>query len=308
MKIAALMIMTNLPEKNGVIASLLPAGSVSVGQRMIAAFQAAGISEILIVTGPDGKKVQRQLAGNGVLFLSNPAYASSSLMDSLRLGLSCLGDSYDRILITPGDVPLFRPDTVKALLSTAAPVAVPVYSRMNGLPVCVDRCAAGMLLENTAPATLEAAIESCPVEKARIPVTDSGVVIRTEGLEQKKEAIARHSSLLLRPVVEITLNREYPLYNEKLSILLHLVEETRSVRLACNRMQVSYSAAWQLLNSAEDALGFPLIERSRGGSAGGSALTEKGRQLMEAYDGFCAKIREKAAEAFQRFLQDSPEL
>ena len=41
MKTAALMILTHLPEENGVIAALRSAGSVSVGQRMIAAFQCA---------------------------------------------------------------------------------------------------------------------------------------------------------------------------------------------------------------------------------------------------------------------------
>ncbi|MGM9660552.1 MAG: NTP transferase domain-containing protein [Faecousia sp.] len=305
MKTAALIIMTNLPEKNGVIASMRSAGSVPVGQRMIAAFQRAQVSLIVVVTGPDGKMVEQKFAQNGVLFLRNQQYHSCSIMDSVRMGLRFLGKQYDRILITPGDVPLFRPATVDALLASGAPVAVPVYRKMHGFPICVDRYAAEKLLEGETTSGLEGAVRTCPAEKAWISVPDPGVVIRTEGLGQKKEAIARHNELLLRPVVEITLNGELSVYNEKLSTLLHLVDETRSVRLACNLMQMSYSAAWHMLNSAEDGLGFPLIERIRGGSVGGSVLTGRGRKLMEAYDAFSAVVRENAAAAFGDYFPGS---
>ena len=302
MKTAALMILTHLPEENGVIAALRSAGSVSVGQRMIAAFQCAQVSRIVAVTGPDAKKVQRALARNGVLFLRNPEYAHTTMMDSVRMGLRFLQGSCDRILLTPGDVPLFSPETVRVLLGSTASIAIPVYSQMHGFPICVDRDGAARLLENETPSTLEEAVRFCPAEKAWIPVSDPGVVIRTEGLEQKKEVIARHNRLLLRPVVDISLDGQFPLYNEKLSTLLHLVDETRSVRLACNLMQMSYSAAWRMLNFAEDALGYPLIERIRGGSSGGSVLTRKGRELVDAYDGFSSKIREKAAALFEDFF------
>lgn len=307
MKTAALIIMTHLPEQNGVLASLRSAGSVSVGQRMITAFQCAQVSRIVVVTGPDGKKVEQKLAQNGVLFLRNQKYDSTSMMDSVRMGLRFLGEKYDRILITPGDVPLFSPETVKVLVGSVSSVAVPVYSQMHGFPICVDQCAAKKLLENDTSVTLEEAIPACPAEKAWISVSDPGVIIRTEGLDQKKEAIARHNELLLRPVVDISLNGELPLYNDRLSTLLHLVEETRSVRLACNRMQMSYSAAWHMLNSVEDALGYPLIERIRGGSVGGSVLTERGRRLMEAYDGFSAKLQEKATALFAVFFRTDAE-
>lgn len=308
MKAAALIILTHLPEKNGVIAPLLPAGTVSVGQRMIASFQAAGICPVAVVTGPEEKKCRQNLAGSGVLFLENPHFETGSRMDSVRIGLRFLMEKFDRILVTPGDVPLFDPETVKALLRCEASLAVPVYSRMHGYPICLDRLAAGKLMEDRAAKTLEEAAASCPVEKREISVPDPGVVIRAEGLEQKKEAIARHSRKLLRPAVSVCLNGEMPLYDERLSALLHLVDETHSVRLSCSLMQMSYSAAWNMLNSAEDALGFPLIERIRGGTVGGSILTEKGRKLMQAYDGFSGKIRERAEEAFAVFLQENTEL
>ena len=83
------------------------------------------------------------------------------------------------------------------------------------------------------------------------------------------------------------------------------MEETRSVRLACELMQISYSSGWNMLNAAEDALGFPLITRLRGGAiGGGSVLTQKGRALMIAYDRLSAEVRENALRLFAEYFQD----
>lgn len=92
---------------------------------------------------------------------------------------------------------------------------------------------------------------------------------------------------LSRPITEVTLYNGGPLYDPRLSMLLHLVEDTHSVRDACSLIQMSYSAAWNMLNRVEDELGFPLITRNRGGASGsGSGLTLKGKLLMDAYDQF----------------------
>ena len=86
-------------------------------------------------------------------------------------------------------------------------------------------------------------------------------------------------------------------------MLLHLVDDTRSVRDACSLMQISYSAAWNLLNQVEDELGFPLVTRIRGGSTGsGSVLTEKGRALMDAYDRYVQQLNQEAQNLFKAYF------
>ena len=58
--------------------------------------------------------------------------------------------------------------------------------------------------------------------------------------------------------------------------LMHLVEETGSLSEACRRMEMAYSKGWKITKRAEEDLGFPLMEGSRGGSHGGkTTLTEK---------------------------------
>lgn len=50
--------------------------------------------------------------------------------------------------------------------------------------------------------------------------------------------------------------------------LMHHVEETGSLSEACRCMGMAYSKGWRIMKHAEEDLGFPLMEGSRGGSRG----------------------------------------
>ena len=114
---------------------------------------------------------------------------------------------------------------------------------------------------------------------------------------------------LSRPITEVTLYNGGPLYDPRLSMLLHLVEDTHSVRDACSLMQMSYSAACNMLNRVEDELGFPLITRNRGGASGsGSGLTLKGKLLMDTYDQFAEHLNREAQALYGKFFNSLVEV
>ena len=114
---------------------------------------------------------------------------------------------------------------------------------------------------------------------------------------------------LSRPITEVTLYNGGPLYDPRLSMLLHLLEDTHSVRDACSLMQMSYSAAWNMLNRVENELGFPLITRNRGGASGsGSGLTLKGKLLMDAYDQFAEHLNREAQALYGNFFNSLVEV
>ncbi len=94
------------------------------------------------------------------------------------------------------------------------------------------------------------------------------------------------------------------IFTSKLAILLHLIDETGSVREASERMQLSYSTIWGLLNQAGKASDHPLVLRKRSGSDGsGCELSEKGRQMMESYDQYCAVLKKKADDLYREMFQ-----
>ena len=301
MKIGALIVTTGLTRVSGVTALLSQVGSISAGQRMISAFQCAEVSLIGLVVGPEDKKSERQLAQTGVIFLRCPE--GTGFFRGLQEGLSFLRGKFDRVFVVPGDVPLFLPSTLKAMLQSTASLVIPETKHVNGYPLLLDRRAMEFLLAQPDYAAAEDAIRQGALPLESVHTEDSGILLRGEDMTHRKPLIRNHNRQLSRPLTEVTLHSGGPLYDPRLSMLLHLVEDTRSVRDACSLMQISYSAAWNMLNRVEDELGFPLVTRIRGGSTGsGSVLTEKGKTLMEAYDHFSEHMNLAAKELYEQFF------
>lgn len=86
--------------------------------------------------------------------------------------------------------------------------------------------------------------------------------------------------------------------------LLRLVDETRSLHKAAGVMDMSYTKAWRLVNDIEQALGKPVLVRTRGGTdGGGSTLTVDGKALLSAYDGFVRAMEKAGQRAFKTYFE-----
>ena len=92
------------------------------------------------------------------------------------------------------------------------------------------------------------------------------------------------------------------------AMLLHRVEELRSLRAAAMSMEMAYSKAWKIIRMSEEGLGFRLLDSTTGGKNGGGAvLTERARKMLAAYDDYCAELRAWATQRFEErfaFFQD----
>lgn len=301
MKIGALIVTTGLPRVSGVAALLPEVGSICAGQRMISAFQAVGISRIVLVVGPEDKKAERQLAQTGVVFLR--CGEDATFFHGIRHGLSYMKEKYDRIFLVPGDTSLFLPSTLEAMLKSKASLVLPEMKHVSGYPMLMDRVVADFLLKQPDYVTAQEAVRTGGFSIDSVPVEDSGILLRSDDMTYRKDLIRHHNCQLARPVMEVTLCKGGSLYDSRLSMLLHLVEETRSVRDACSLMQISYSAAWNMLNQAEEELGFLLVDRVRGGSEGsGSVLTPKGQALLEAYDRYGEYLHQEAQRLYKTYF------
>ena len=87
------------------------------------------------------------------------------------------------------------------------------------------------------------------------------------------------------------------------NMLLMLIDETRSVRAAGQRMQLSYSSCWNLIHTLESQLNFTLIQRTQGGAGGSqSRLTQRGLLLLERFDAYERKLRETALSLYDSYF------
>ncbi len=83
--------------------------------------------------------------------------------------------------------------------------------------------------------------------------------------------------------------------------LIRRVEETKSLLRAANRMGMSYSKAWCLIQNLEKRLGFALLERRVGGpSGGGSKVTPQGVELLAHYELFQKEVKEALEKIYER--------
>ena len=88
-------------------------------------------------------------------------------------------------------------------------------------------------------------------------------------------------------------------YGPGVEQLLKAVEKHRSLRAAAASMSMAYSKAWTVVRNAEDGLGFHLLTSTAGGKHGGGAeLTDEARQIMAAYETYCARLNEYGQALF----------
>ena len=305
MTTAALIVAAGMSSRMGDFKPLLNIGSISIAQRVVATFQQAGVEKIVMITGYNATALEKHLAGNGVVFLRNENYRSTQMFDSVCIGLRYLRDKCDRLLFTPVDIPLFTAGTVRALLDSGAALACPAVDGETGHPTLISASLFDAILADPGDRGLRGALERCGAEMLRLPVEDRGVLHDADTPEDYKALLRYHNEQLVRPVLSLALARETVFFDSRTAMLLQLIDETRSVRTACQRMQMSYSSGWNVIRRLESQLGRTLVQRSQGGAGGGkSSLTEDGQRLLSRYEAYAAALREEAQRLYGRFFED----
>lgn len=104
---------------------------------------AAGVDEVVVVTGHESQRVKDALAGESVRVVHNPHY-DQGLSTSMVAGIAALGDDVDAALVCLGDMPRVTPRHVQRLLAAFDPIegrtiCVPTFNGKRGNPVLWDR-------------------------------------------------------------------------------------------------------------------------------------------------------------------------
>lgn len=303
METGAVVVAAGMSSRMGEFKPMLNIGSISVAQRVISTLQQAGVRRIVIVTGYQAEHLERHLSNMGVVFLRNENYETTEMFDSAKIGLAYLKDKCDKILFTPVDIPLFTAATVGRLLDSEAELAAPEHEGRMGHPILLRAKHVEAILGDCGEGGLKGAIGRLGVPMTPVPVKDFGTLRDADTPEEFEELLKLHNEQLMRPVVSLKLAREITFLDEKLVMLLQLVEETGSVRKACGHMQISYSSGWNMLHNLESQLSSPLLVRSQGGPKGGeSRLTAEGKKIITRYVKFQEELRNYADFLYDKYF------
>lgn len=303
MEIGALIVAAGMSSRMGDFKPMLSIGSISVAQRVVATLTQAGVGKIVMVTGYNATALERHLAGNGIIFLRNENYQTTQMFDSVKIGLAYLQDKCDKVLFTPVDIPLFTAKTVKTLLNSQAPLAAPICEGVQGHPILIAKHLIPEILSDCGQMGLRGAIDRCSAQMLQIAVEDFGTIHDADTPEEFSQLLEYHNSQLVRPVINVSLNKEKPFFDSKIAMLLTLVDETKSVRAAGQRMQLSYSSCWNIIRTLESQLSYTLIERNQGGAGGStSVLTQRGKELLERYQAYEKALKEHANGLYEQYF------
>ncbi len=303
MQIGALIVAAGMSSRMGEFKPMLSIGSISIAQRVIATLSQAGVRKIVMVTGYNATILERHLAGNGIIFLRNEDYETTQMFDSVKIGLRYLLDKCDKVLFTPVDVPLFTAKTVKAILDSGASLAAPMCDGKQGHPILISNSLIPEILNDCGEMGLKGAMDRCSIPLLRLNVEDPGTIHDADTPEDFSALVEYHNSQLVRPVINISLTKEKPFFDSKIAMLLMLIDETKSVRAAGQRMQLSYSSCWNIIRTLESQLNYTLIERNQGGAGGStSVLTDRGRELLKRYHAYEQLLKDQANALYDQYF------
>lgn len=308
-KYAAVIAAAGLSARMHEFKPMMVLGDRTIIESVIENLRGAGVSEIVVVTGYKSELLRKHLRPLGVTICENPDYATTKMYDSICLGLEALTPGYDAVYITPGDVPLVLPETMKAMQGLPADIVRPICDGALGHPVLFDARLVDGLLEYSGEKGLLGAITAlhCPVMD--LPVNDWGVLMdadtRADFKAMKKKAMKDRSKGKLWPDVQIILARADNILTTESAQFLEMISHMGTIQSACASVHMSYSKGWRMLNNMEKELGYPILERSAGGArGGGTLLTKEGVLLLERYQSYCEKVRGYAEKLFVEIFEE----
>ena len=285
MSATAIILAAGEPKQMSHFQPMLKLSGKSVVRRQISAFRAAGVNDILVVTGYHAGMLERHLAAEAVRFVKNENYAASDMMASVQCGIRALTPGCDRALITPGDVPYLNAQTIEKLLKSQKPVAIPSCQGSAGHPAMVRKSCFAALLDYKGERGLRGALSQWKSETEFVPTDEHGMLIDIN-TEQDYEREQREQTPQISPVLSAALSVSIgnTAIDERGIRLLECIEREQSLQRGAISAELSYSNAWLTLNRMEEALGCRLVERKLGGATGGgSSLTMDGRNWVSRY-------------------------
>jgi len=140
--IAALILAAGQSKRMGQPKMLLPWGKTTVLETVIATFKAAGVDDILVVTGGNRERVET-LVKDPARTIFNRHYDAGEMLSSVQAGLAGLNPDTEAVMIGLGDQPQVQERSVQAVLSeyrrSGASLVVPSFQMRRGHPWLVAR-------------------------------------------------------------------------------------------------------------------------------------------------------------------------
>ncbi len=287
---------------------MLPFGGSTIAGHIVTMLKDMGISPVIVVTGYRAEELEAHLSYAGVRFVRNERYRETEMFDSVKLGLLEAAGDCDRILLMPADTPAIKEETIRQVMMIDAELVRTVCKGEPGHPILIDTGAVEAVCTYRGNRGLRGAMEDSQIPITSLEVEDEGIYKDVDTPEEYQELLrwnySRGERYPARPFIQVGLEAGERFFGPGVCKLLELVDASGSIQEACLRMELSYSKGSRMIKAIDRQLGFPAVQRWTGGNGGGgSALTERGRQLVKNYRNMENEIEKFAQESYRKYFQ-----
>ncbi|HEY9528263.1 MAG TPA: nucleotidyltransferase family protein [Anaerolineales bacterium] len=141
--ISAIILAAGRSKRMGQPKMLLPWGKITVIEQVITTFRAAGIGDILIVTGGAHAEVKKVIDPYRIRQVYNTDYADGEMLSSLQCGIGAMSEHVQAALVSLGDQPQLQEASVLAICdahrANRSGLVVPSFQMRRGHPWLVAR-------------------------------------------------------------------------------------------------------------------------------------------------------------------------
>lgn len=195
--LAAVIPAAGYSRRMGAFKPLLPFGSGTVVERVIATTREAGIEAIRVVVGWQADRLIPVLERSGVAWVMNERFAEG-MYTSIQAGVHNLPIGVAAFFLLPGDMPLVRSATLTRLIAKwdARPggILYPCHEGRRGHPPLIARAYIPEILADTPHGGLRSLLARHAQDAHDIDVADSGVLMDLDTPDQYQESLRVGSS------------------------------------------------------------------------------------------------------------------
>lgn len=157
--------------------ALLPIGGRPAVETIVATLRAGGADDVVVVVGRHAAEIRAGADLRSARVIDNPKWAAGRT-SSIQAGLAALSPGAEWTLLALVDMPLVRPETVRALLATPrddADVVVPVHDGRRGHPILLRRTLFPAIASLGPDVPLRDIVRAA--RRVDVPVDDPGVLV-----------------------------------------------------------------------------------------------------------------------------------
>ena len=308
MEYGAVIVAAGISSRMGKFKPMLSVGKESIIRRTVRLMQEAEVAPIIVVTGYCREILEAHLKDLNVEYLYNEKYATTKMFDSAVLGLRKLEGRCDKVLFSPGDVPLIREDSIEVLKKQEGLLVRPTFRKIPGHPIVIDRKILPEILNYRGNEGMRGAIRSCSVNICEVPIEDEGVIMDVDCKKDYERMLTENACYTgvkedLRMELKLNIGTDELFLDSNMAVFLELIAATGSMSAACQAMHMSYTKGWRMINKLEDKMSINVLQRNVGGrEGGGSMLTLDGYRILQNYNRMMQELDEMGRQLFIKYF------